>query len=41
MKKKGFGVQLDEAAESTKDAHLISYVRFLDDNVMVEGLFFL
>uniref|UniRef100_F6WI06 Zinc finger protein n=1 Tax=Ciona intestinalis TaxID=7719 RepID=F6WI06_CIOIN len=38
---KVFALQLDEATDSNKDAHLICYVRFIgDDNVPVEDLFF-
>lgn len=40
MKGKEFGLQLDEATDSNKDAHLICYVRFLDDNIIVEDLLF-
>ncbi|CAH2095724.1 unnamed protein product [Euphydryas editha] len=40
MKSKDFGLQLDEATESNNVAHLICYVRFLDDNVTVEDLLF-
>lgn len=40
MKGKEFGLQLDEATDSNKDAHLICYVRFLDDNSIVEDLLF-
>jgi hypothetical protein len=39
MKGKEFGLQLDEATDSNKDAHLICYVRFLD-NIIVEDLLF-
>ncbi|GBP96300.1 Protein FAM200A [Eumeta japonica] len=40
--KKGedFGMQLDEATDSNKDAHLICYVRFLFYNIVVEELLF-
>jgi hypothetical protein len=40
MKGKEFGLQLDEATDSNRDAHLICYVRFLDDNIIVEDLLF-
>lgn len=30
-----FGLQLDEATDSNKDAHFISYVGFLDDNILL------
>lgn len=29
-------LQLDGATDSTKDAHLIFYVRFLNDNIIIE-----
>jgi hypothetical protein len=32
-------LQLDEATDSNKDAHLICYVRFVDGNDIVEDLF--
>ncbi|XP_067131393.1 zinc finger BED domain-containing protein 5-like [Centruroides vittatus] len=35
-----FGLQLDEATDNNKDAHLICYVRFLDGNSIVEDLLF-
>lgn len=40
MKGKEFGLQLDEATDSNKDAYLICYVRFLDENFIVEDLLF-
>lgn len=40
MKGKEFGLQLDEVTDSNKDAHLICYVRFLDDSTIVEDLLF-
>ncbi|XP_045483145.1 zinc finger BED domain-containing protein 5-like [Harmonia axyridis] len=40
MKSKDFGLQLDEATDSNSDAHLICYVRFLADNIIVEDLLF-
>lgn len=40
MKGKEFGLQLDEATDSNKYAHLICYVRFLDDSSIVEDLLF-
>jgi hypothetical protein len=40
MKGKEFGLQLDEATDSNKDAHIICYVRFLDDNIIVEDFLF-
>ncbi|KAF7490370.1 SCAN domain-containing protein 3 [Sarcoptes scabiei] len=35
-----YGLQLDEATDSNKDAHLICYVRFFEDNSMIEDLLF-
>lgn len=35
-----YGLQLDEATDSNKDAHLICYVRFFDDNSMIDDLLF-
>ncbi|CAH0402530.1 unnamed protein product [Chilo suppressalis] len=40
MKSKEFGLQLDEATDSNDDTHLICYVRFLADNIIVEDLLF-
>lgn len=33
-------MQLDEATDNNKDAHLICYVRFIDGNDMIEDLLF-
>lgn len=33
LKGKEFGLQLDKAIDSNRDAHIIYYVRFLDDNI--------
>lgn len=33
-----FGLQLDEATDSNRDAHLICYVRFVDGNDVMEDL---
>lgn len=41
IKNKAFGLQLDEATDINKNAHLICYVRFIDDDEMVEDLLFL
>lgn len=38
IKKSEFGLQLDEATDTNKDAHLICYVRFIDGDDMVEDL---
>ncbi|XP_046145958.1 SCAN domain-containing protein 3-like [Osmia bicornis bicornis] len=35
-----FGLQLDEATDNNKDAHLICYVRFIDGNNITEDLLF-
>ena len=35
-----FGLQLDEATDNNKDAHLICYVRFIDGNNIKEDLLF-
>jgi len=35
-----FGLQLDEATDTNKDAHLICYVRFIDGDDIVEDLLF-
>jgi hypothetical protein len=40
MKGVEFGLQLDEAMDNNKDAHLICYVRFIDDNNIIEDLLF-
>mgnify|MGYP002775206681 CR=1 FL=1 len=40
IKSRDFGLQLDEATDSNDDAHLICYVRFLADNIIVEDLLF-
>ncbi|XP_075454497.1 protein FAM200A-like [Ascaphus truei] len=40
IKGKEFGLQLDEATDNNKDAHLICYVRFIDGNDIVEDLLF-
>ena len=40
IKGKEFGLQLDEATDSNKDAHLICYVRFVDGNDILEDLLF-
>ncbi|XP_067120060.1 zinc finger BED domain-containing protein 5-like [Centruroides vittatus] len=40
LKGSEFGLQLDEATDNNKDAHLICYVRFLDGNSIVEDLLF-
>ena len=40
IKGKEFGLQLDEATDNNKDAHFICYVRFADDNDIVEDLLF-
>ncbi|KAL4126049.1 hypothetical protein QTP88_010281 [Uroleucon formosanum] len=40
LKKKAFGLQLDEATDINKDAHLICYIRFIDNDDMVEDLLF-
>ncbi|XP_023233596.1 zinc finger BED domain-containing protein 5-like [Centruroides sculpturatus] len=40
MKGMEFGLQLDEAIDSNKDAHLICYVHFLDDDNIIEDLLF-
>jgi hypothetical protein len=38
MKGVEFGLQLDEATDNNKDAHLICYVRFIDDDNIIEDL---
>ncbi len=35
-----FALQVDEATDSAKDAHLIAYIRFVDDDNIHEDLFF-
>ncbi|XP_075070632.1 protein FAM200A-like isoform X2 [Mixophyes fleayi] len=40
MKGKEFALQLDEATDSNKDAHLICYTRFVDGDNIVEDLLF-
>ncbi|XP_075042389.1 SCAN domain-containing protein 3-like [Mixophyes fleayi] len=40
MKGKEFALQLDEAIDSNKDAHLICYTRFVDGENLVEDLLF-
>ncbi|XP_068129400.1 zinc finger BED domain-containing protein 5-like [Hyperolius riggenbachi] len=40
MKGKEFGLQLDEATDSHKDAHLICYARFIDEDKIMEDLLF-
>lgn len=40
LKEKAFGLQLDEATDINKDAHLICYIRFIDNDDMVEDLLF-
>ncbi|XP_063813110.1 SCAN domain-containing protein 3-like [Pseudophryne corroboree] len=40
MKGKDFALQLDEATDSNKDAHLICYTRFVDCDNIVEDLLF-
>jgi hypothetical protein len=35
-----FRLQLDDATDTNKDTHLICYVRFIDDDDMVEDLLF-
>jgi hypothetical protein len=40
MKGVEFGLQLDETTDNNKDAHLICYVRFIDDNNIIEDLLF-
>lgn len=40
LKGSEYGLQLDEATDNNKDAHLICYVRFLDGNSIVEDLLF-
>lgn len=40
LKEKAFGLLLDEATDINKDAHLICYIRFIDNDDMVEDLLF-
>ncbi|XP_035217872.1 protein FAM200A-like [Stegodyphus dumicola] len=40
LRDKLFSIQLDEAADSNKDANLLAYVRFCDDLSVVEELLF-
>jgi hypothetical protein len=40
MKGVEFGLQLDEATDNIEDAHLICYVRSIDDNNIIEDLLF-
>jgi hypothetical protein len=40
LKRKEFGLQLDEATDKNNDAHLICYVQFTDGNNIVEDLLF-
>ncbi|XP_076356887.1 zinc finger MYM-type protein 6-like [Tachypleus tridentatus] len=40
MKRQEFGLQLDEATDSNKDAHLICYIWFVDVEKIVENLLF-
>lgn len=40
LRDKLFSIQLDEATDSNKDAHLIAYVRFCDNISIVEELLF-
>jgi len=40
LKEKAFGLQLDEATDMNKNAHLICYIRFIDNDDMVEELLF-
>ncbi|KAL4101100.1 hypothetical protein QTP88_012347 [Uroleucon formosanum] len=40
LKEKAFGLQLDEATDINKDAHLVCYIRFIDNDDMVEDLLF-
>jgi hypothetical protein len=40
MKGVEFGFQLDEATDNNKDAHLICYVQFIDDNNIIEFFLF-
>ncbi|XP_076372831.1 protein FAM200A-like [Tachypleus tridentatus] len=38
MKEKEFELQLDEATDNNKDAHLICYIRFVDDDKIAKDL---
>jgi len=40
IKEKVFGLQLNEATDTNKDAHLICYVRFIDGDDIVENVLF-
>lgn len=40
LRGKEFGIQLDEATDSHKDAHLICYVRYVNENQLIEDLLF-
>lgn len=40
LKNKNFAIQLDEATDSNKDAHLICYIRFMDKTNIIEALLF-
>ncbi|KAL4099012.1 hypothetical protein QTP88_023513 [Uroleucon formosanum] len=40
LKNKNFAIQLDEATDNNKDAHLICYIRFMDEINIIEELLF-
>lgn len=40
LRGKEFGIQLDEAIDSHKDAHLICYVRYVNEKHLIEDLLF-
>ncbi|XP_046688548.1 zinc finger MYM-type protein 6-like [Homalodisca vitripennis] len=40
LRGKEFGIQLDEATDSHKDANLICYVRYVNENQLIEDLLF-
>ncbi|XP_046686424.1 protein FAM200A-like [Homalodisca vitripennis] len=40
LRRKEFGIQLDEATDSHKDANLICYVRYVNENQLIEDLLF-
>lgn len=40
MRGKEFGIQLDEATDSHKDAHLFCYVRYVNEKHLIEDLLF-
>lgn len=40
LRGKEFGIQLDEATDSHKDAHLICYVRYVNEKQLIEDLLF-